>query len=700
MKTPIVKLGQATLDASAGVSWGLTIGTTPYMTIIQMDRKEAEKVIGNRGKAVDMTWIVDGMPTLTVNGVYIIGEAPSQDPFRIGIAIADRRIWWRRKHIFHRFNIRRRSGERRRLDADGETWTQTAPTVDDITYAPWSLRGEKRAWSARQVLETVLEELEPGNWEIRGQFSEKHVDHVELDSAAPAALGHALGMLAGAQCFVGLNGKVYVINRLDLQGVDALLGQLPPEMTIGTHPERVDQSASRPHRVSVLFGVEQEIRFDSTIAGDSRYANQGYEDKRWMQNVLPLPDATLTIGGKVKVQGTWVTFDEVLTAWAANMAGSGAPQLTDTLIRKWWHTDWMEAMYGALGEISPNANWAARIAAVRAHYRQTYRINKRWMSRIFSLRPYRVGILDTETGTFAPSTVYAPYTIISNFKSWGTALIQQHIMRSFDGSASEDQAVSSNSRSSPAVVQIMDPELGIIHFSYRTDLQGGWKQILPGAVEHLGKVDVSRTGEAVTIDGSTYGRGGYGVGLTSDHRVNVFLTAVPAAPNNLDNLHREIVQPSDVGEHLPAGAGSIGACGGPEWFLRVGGQLATARYAWKHSMRKDIERSFGVDTDPDKAGNRDALVDLLQNKNEIQDLARVIAAGLYASMPDRVEGQRLAPLTPSIEPAGSINAVNHALRPDGVALTEIVMAPEMQSYDPMATLPASARRLFLRETQP
>ena len=93
------------------------------------------------------------------------------------------------------------------------------------------------------------------------------------------------------------------------------------------HAELINNALVRPRRIHVLFTREVEVRFDfwekfSYVSGGgfgfaaNIGANQLELNKaRMMYNVLPVPDWVLPHTTPPKVMGTWVTFDEALTAW-------------------------------------------------------------------------------------------------------------------------------------------------------------------------------------------------------------------------------------------------------------------------------------------------------------------------------------------------------------------------------------------------
>ena len=63
-------------------------------------------------------------------------------------------------------------------------------------------------------------------------------------------------------------------------------------------------------------------------------------------------------------------------------------------------------------------------------------------------------------------------------------------------------------------------------------------------------------------------------------------------------------------------------------------------------------------------------------------------------------GTHVCGFHPEATIVGNIASVTHSVDPNGNATTSVVIPEELDPGDPMAELPASARRLFLREVQP
>jgi len=698
MTTGKATLGPASLDASRGVAWSIQTGVDPVVQVFEMDAKEAEKLLPG-GSSAPHTLTVEGAggEKFEAKGLYVVGEVPSQDPHRRAVVVADRRIWWRRKRAFQRFNIRRRTGQVRRLDPDNDLPQQIAPTADDVAYARWSTKNEGRPYKATEALAEILEQIDPGQFPNAPKaFAQQSVDHVEIDDQGPDAARLGFGLVVGAAPFVDLGGAGQIADTLDVAGAAATLARVGGEFVGSEHPAHVMLQAQRPGLVRCLLSVEQEIRVNSFEPGDTVEARgRRADDLRGMDNVLPVPDASITLAnGRTVVQGTWVTFTDYLAAVNAQ----GNLQLSDEVLRRFWITPWLEAYFTGLGQLVPDANWVARIAAIRQHYRKTYRIRRGWMDRVYSLRANRLAIVDEETGTRAKSVAYMDWCVRYNAKGIFHEAANLHVMENFAGSVGLSEPLSSG-RISPYEVAVLDDELGILRFDERHALAGTWALVVPGRVENVPTLRLSQRSAPVTADGSRWGRGGVGVGLLASFRVSTVVSVAPCAPNGKAQLFAVDVTPAQAKKYLPASA-VITPAQGPAWELRIGPGLATARFAWSDAKADAIERSFGVGIAAKDAGNREAIKDLILNAGEVEDLCHVLAAQLYATLADHVEGAWTGPLSPDVVPVGNLSRVTHSLAPNGVLSTTFSMPGELAPVDGLALLPTSARRLFQRLAQP
>ena len=119
---------------------------------------------------------------------------------------------------------------------------------------------------------------------------------------------------------------------------------------------------------------EVRFDFDETDTGAGR---RGKDERRFAQNVMPLPDVRLNYNGQSIARGTFVPIDDDLfSAWGP-IPNFG--QLTIRKVLKWLtprRDIWSIVQFSGLRD--PDADWGARLTALQQHFR-------RWIRRSSTL---------------------------------------------------------------------------------------------------------------------------------------------------------------------------------------------------------------------------------------------------------------------------------------------------------------------------
>ena len=704
MATGATYAGVLIMNAS-DVSWELKTGTRPTTTTIVVAAKYAERMRGQMGKAGTLEVTAEGGLGYRVDDVYVIDETPSPHPDMVAFTLADRRFKWVREHVTRRYNIRRRTGDRR-LITEGQPAGLPAD-VPDIAYESATLLNGQ-PWTARDIVLDVLSSVDvdgPGFSMSGLPMRQITIEGLELDDDGAAAIDRALDHIAGADVYLDLKGTVRFVDTTDASAANSLLKRLgPPVVGVGL-ASMVDYAGLRPAWIDVLFSVEQELKFTSLDEGGA-YSQRGNVTK-YMENVLPVPDLTLAVAGRTVTRGTFITFDEAFAAWGAPTIAAGAKipgggasaALTHDLVRLLWHGGRLEAVYAAVGDVIADANWAARIRAVRQHYRQTYRISPYWMARIRSISAERVAVIDPENGVRAPAFVTANYAFAPSVRGRWTEPGRQGIVVNVDAYADSLAAA----KQAPATVTIVDEQLGVIHLSYQADALGLHQAVYPCKLETpLPSMNFGKGAGPMTIDGCVY-EGAAPVKLAASHKVAIVVTAVPSAPNSNDQHYRVRVTPSDA----QSNGVKVGAATGPGWTIRIGPGVTTARFAWADALDATIDKMFGAarTTKPGEratyaAGDTLAASGLLVDRKEVENVAKAAGTSLYGQMIDRVVGAHAVKMDDNLVPVGNASAVEHTLAPDG-SLNSIVRFDRATGrVDIMAYMDNATRRRLFGMVQP
>lgn len=689
-----VTLGNIHMDLERPISWGLVTGFGPQQSVIQTDATEAASLLTPEflGKATTLKIEDIGGKTREFKEVYILGEVPSSKPWQRAILISDRRWKWTRAHVLGRYNVRRRTGQKRLLRQELVP-IEISEVADEFFFAPWSTN-EGTRWKPAEALVDIFDKIKktdnftfvmPANFK-----NEQPINDLEIDDAGPQALARAFAQLPGATLYIDPDGKVIVIDTLDGSEGD-VVDAAGPEIIGGGHigDDDIDFSGIRPPEFHIYFTKEHEFRVDAVEGGSVS------EDDRFMTNVLPSPDPVLTIADEEVNAGTIVAIPAAFNAWNADTAFPPlASNWSNTVVANAFFEAALFNQFVPWGGDIPQPIETGRVNAVKQNWRQTYQINRRWTDRFYQLRAVRAAILDVTTGTRAPAMVFSDYSVRVSGRNVVTQDDRQFLFANISGFADnlDDANVS------PARVQMIDPEAGVIRINYLTDLYGTVVQYYPSRIENVPSADFSDPALTHAIDEELLD--GTSTFLSSTHRVAVVMTAIPASPNNKAQLFKVVVTPQEVAGVVVVDAGKTN---GPIWEVRVGPGTVTARFAWSDDQSVVIERSFGVGLASGQAGeeqaegDREILQTLLVNDEDIREFARALAAKLWGKMVARRLGRKTVRFNPDLVPTGAIQKILHQIGVKGEATTEISIAEERVAVAENVFLPDAVRRTINRE---
>lgn len=706
---PRARLGDEPLSIRRGENhaWTITSGTAPFQAIFEVTKARAKRILERAKDQLalaspdgrtrlrnqppptgPLTFKIEapGKPPVEIRGLYVMSNQPTADRNTTGLLVSDCRWLAQRVHVERSYNVRRTTGEYRLLQGE-VTPHQVAPRVADFGYRRATLR-EGIPWTARQILEDVLTEVfGAAGFVMPGKIPfEDSVEGLVLHEPGDEAIARVLAFLPGLSIFPGLDGRIVVYNTLD-KSEEAAIARMPRLLAGGW--ARVDRSLLRPAFVRAYSIRELELRFDY-FEGDTRTVVVGREP-RSLENVLPCPDVTLTlVSGHTVAAGTWITFDEFIEALVLKNdypggensvfpGGAGLGPLTQSLIRRFYmagHTNLMAVFAAVEGAGEINKLWARRIAAVQEHWRRTFRVLPQWVDKVRSFKARRVAITDQENGTRARADAYFDHIVKLSNKGLATLARNNDLGWPVNGWA-EDLA---NAEVSPADVEVLDEDVGIIQITPKPDPGGLVAAYAPGALDvSMPKIT---PGDATVLWGQ--------VSLSATFKLATVISAIQDVPNNEGRLHCEVVAAADAVKLL--GVESAGECRGPDWEVAAGDD--TARYAWVDGRKGEIEEAVFAGAEPPN--------DLMINRDTIRDVAVAQAARVYAYLLDRAEGSFTVSLTPDVVPTGSLQQVTYGVRYDGrktITYTTSVLPPIVLAPSVQALLPESTRKVLRRMVQ-
>jgi len=714
---PKATLGGCVLLASRPVTWTLSAGVFPNTEIYDVMPDDAVKLLGKQSP-VDL--VIEG--GITARNLWVLGEAPSSAPAIRCVIVSDRRWMWPYAHVYRRFNMRKRVGVKR-LTAPGNPPQQVQEIADTIKFHAWSLKEGTTPWITKDAIQSVFEEVL--SFDMGGKvniinrtdfLNSLPIENLIIDDSGDAAIERVLGFCPGLKVWVSLDGSIIIDTENNLAGVMDQAKKILPEIVGGGHIVTVNNSVRRPSKVTVLFSREHELRFDFGEVATSKTTVAIVKDQREATNVLPIPDYKLSIGGTDYCQGTWISFPQAFNSWG-NVTPEFGDMDYDWIMKALIPHNGMFAIVQGWAELNTKVDWTARLAAISQHFRQTYRINPDWMSKIGTIKANRVATLDPINGNRSPAIAYCDYVSFFNQRLWADnkrsdRYTNLQYARNYKGYPSQvdgsgnviGSAIDEFSQPAPAEISIVDPDLGIIRADFIVDPLRLSDLILPGNMTDKSiptcRLDNGGAKFApITLDSVIDGCDKLQIPtLETAFKIAFIITATPAAPNDTRQLYAIDVLPGDVSKEVPG----LGQCLGPPMQIRVSPTVETARFAWSDVPTdvKAIEASFGVGVEVPSTENIKHLCVNGDDKNyaaSLQSIAKGAAAQLYATLVDHPVGSASGIMNASMAPIGLIKAVIHELTMQGELVTHLAIPEKVPEISLYRYLDAGTRALILHE---
>ena len=738
--------------ASSPVRWILREGNRPVTQTFDMPSGLADSLL-ERFKGKPVTLSITGPGTnLQINFLYVIEVNPGDHKFIKRVTLADRRVWWSYAHVLRRFNIRRNMGFQRIEDPGVNP--VILPVVPRVWYAKWSLKTKEQdppaaKFKAFEVLENVFKKvlskeeevsgISPPKVEIPGEIKNSTrnlpIENLIIDDPGDQAVQRALSFLPEAGVFIDYAGKVKVYSKVSGREENVMRQlQIEGKQVVGQgHASMVKNSAVRPKSIRVLFTREFELRFDYEEVVDTLLVSAD-DESRTLDNVLPLPDFVLPEeGGPDSLcQGTWATIAEALELWGIFPGSQDILNTDKVRIASMPFIDlWAAAGLVALKD--PRIDWGARLASLQQHFRRTYRIRRRWIDKILTLRPYRVATVDRFSGQRAPAAVYMDFSVISTQRSTIKDLFDNDsapYSANFkgipkDGIIKKADAQRNQAALAPVKLAIVDHDQGVLTIDFVQDQFRLYEMYFPGMIEIPGKgddaegrplqagpsVDISKQKE-IPIAFNAVADIHELPQLKKEFKMAIIVSAIPAAPNDNSQLHWVEVKPIDITTLLPRGArAGLGEAFGPSMEIRIGGSIETARIRWDDLPENValIEKAFNLrnETIPDPLAFSNQFVSgdkpLVMNQAttttagaSLNEISRAVAARIYASLADRYEGQITTAFDESLQPIGWSSEVIAELTPRGEFLSRMAVLSKIPQLDLFSFLDSRARAVILK----
>lgn len=681
------------LSEGGTAGWALTWGVAPYVRGFIVPRAVADHLMaGTKHHGSTLVLEADGLPSVNVKGLTILRSGPGPRPELASVVVADRRWAWSYKHVRVLANVRTRTGDRQRK-GDGPLVAQAL--TDDEAYRSWSTDGGS-ARSAQRIISLVFDQIEPGNYSIQGGdagatdgVASALADKPENalvddpgDYAASRAFGYAGGVVSS---YVDEEGRV-VIAPVATDGGSELLGAGPDlfPFPVGA---RGDRRMERPSAYRVEFDRRFELRADYAGDGDEGDFGDGTVTRDDgpppldLVCTLPLPDERLTVGGREVTTGTLVPLASYLDAKAGTWSGkdlAGLPDLTLPVIRGGWFIPGCLQMWADPTKDPTGVN-ARAVSAVRGAFRALLQLRRALRERLVDVEATLTSVVDVKSGTRAPSPVYADY---ATWTSWRfprqeapvggpNDLLIRNVFADRGSGGPIVGVPPERLGRAPAVLSVVDADLGMFRVDYPTDLTGYSAQVSPGALVPDSIPSTDPAADNVLRENGA---------LRDDYRLAVIFSAGLASERPGDSLYSVSIDAAPLANGQP--------CLGPVRVLRVPAASLEAKFGWDESRREDIRSVLGGDL------GASALDDLLLNRSELEAYALAVARADLSAFLDRAEGEKTLALHAAAPRGGA--GVAHEVSPAG-AHTKIAFPGSSTPGAPAeAHLPDGLRRKVLK----
>lgn len=715
------------LIGSEPVKWTLREGTFPNIETYVMAPDDAKAFVGNPGPYTLLITPEEGK-ALKVENLYVLKVLPGSVPFENRVMVADRRCWWSLWHLGpRRYNMRRATGVKRLVS--NTEFAQPFDTAPDLAYADYSVdsgpveanSSARRPWVARRIFNDILQTLSDKERrdfgrqfkvivrdEVGSKLTPLPVEELQVDDSGDAAVNRILQYFPEAALYINPSGDAVVYSRATGKEADIVKGILP-EIAFEGHTDLVKNSNIRPRAIHVLFTRKLEYRvnfIENSLASGATVTSDGIAADR-MDNVLPLPDYSLPVNGKVLNQGTYITVDDAFRSWGPLPIQGVTRNLDHDIARRAFvpGMDLWEAL-AITGEQVPQdgtlADWIGRLAALQSHYRTTFGLSKKLMDKVLLVESFRVATINPQTGQRAPAVAFGDYCIIPT----------QRLRRKRAGNGeqmpyainrtaypTDGGTLDSTVRPSPAVVSILDEDQGIIHLEYSIDPARTYEMILPSQIESSTIPTSNIRNQDLPIAFNSVIENTQAPMLSSSFKCCVLLTVTPASPNTEAQLHKIVIKPNDVAGLLPdTKAAALNDAKGPTMEIRISGAIEVARVQWLDARKNDIEKAIGIQSgEPDLSG-------LVINEGttsanggaSLNNIALAQAASIYASLVDRYQGEGTGYMNAGLEPAGYVGAIEHNVGIDAVATTRVSFPEDVQPISLFSYLGAGDRKVIMK----
>lgn len=729
------------LAATSAYGWRFTTGTEPYRTAFTVHKDQWRRLEDKLGKPVTLSITDSRGKRIDIKKAYITRTIPSAKPSIVSFEVADARWRWAYVAVRKDYNVLRRTGDK---NYEGSTVPiETATTVDQYDYLTYSLSSVNRErWTAESAVEDVLIEIgkalgedgdiyridswplkETENGDRHGELGQFTLQNVSIADSGDVALSRMLSYVPGANIYIDTEGQAVIFDSTDIDGAREYFDSLPPLTWLGDKESDVDLKGIRPKKVQVHYEREFECIFEFADNYRNATSTQLNPDDPFIENVIPTVDPFTTVeeydpvsrttSSKRVPPGTWVEVSAWLQAMDDDRPPNSMPWTFETV-----RTHWLGNLDGVLGaggkDIDTTANISARVQALKQHFRQTFRINRRYMERTKSLRALRVGILDPITGARANAPVWGQACVIPSRKGQIMASRRNPdeawIYRNVDMLApSKGGEKITETAPGPTKVTILDEDIGIIRVDWIESPYGIDQAWIPcnlsdqRGTKTAPKRDLSDQDDGIISPSTITDGRANGLFLAYSLELKLVLSVVALAPNSKNVYHRETVEPSSIKPMFRTNI-KLADGEGPDMEVIVQPNETTALYQWDDDQpaRDTIKRLLGLTDDEKGIPPEEPLAGFraINQDTALKAHSQATAASILAQYIDTIEGSvatRILDDPGAIKLVGNMDSatIRVAGAPSGRVDVQHDFSPQTRSVSRFALMPDSVRQVVL-----
>jgi hypothetical protein len=718
----VASLNGVTLLKVAPVVWDTKPGIAASRTTVFMDDKSlarAKKNINDSTLQIGARVISNLRILREVSGSGTTGEAVGK-----GLVLVDRRFVWGRIEYAAFFNVRRRTGEAK-ISGDGETPLAVRDAIPLLRYLPQTLDG-LIPFTLKKCIEKVLKDTKQEPFVIPEEFPDVQVFGAKgfsVQDNVARIITDLLKFAPGWSLTCDDDGTIRFYNKADIEAEIEADNKMVPKLFAQGFTKTSDLRFDRPSKIKVLFFAEAEIRFDYEEDIDRRTAFTTFvEDASPLDTPVdptleaviraPVPDLQFD-SANVMARDSLVRLYLFLNAistpagqaiYPLSPNASGQPwdyiAITKYFLRCWDVKD----RYVCFGGKFTDKNWDRITRTTLRDFRTHFKLNQDWADRVRDLKPSRVELLDAISLTFRRSPVFADYIskpalrLSSVFKGKGIDLDDLAWVAKESCFNKKTQAFKTINKCerAPADIVSIDNNSKSFRVLYRRSPRGRDEDVMPIGLadEDLPKV-INDTNLRIKLE--------IAQPILQEYQMSTILTCIPQPiTGSRSHLHEVEVTPGQAAKVMKIDQGRIGECSGPVWEILIpASPLTTARFFWT---------DFTTDpTNPDSQSNSMVAPFFskaakfpqanLQNKDDVEALAKNAAAAVYFSLLDRLDGKSTAPaVIPPPGIVGGIKSVRTTASPDPKApiVNVLQFGAEVVPRNPYNNLPAEVRERLLR----